>query len=91
MAGRKTAGTGDFGAYYEHKLDYMVKNSGWEIFKSIYWSVFVFIMGAILFSFVPNPFPETQFAGLAVMVFAMFYLVYGFAVSMHFRMMRARS
>ena len=88
MAEKKTVVTIDPSLEYQRKLSYMEKNSGWEIFKAIYWSIYIFVMGATLFSFVPAVFSHTEFLGFAVMVLAMFYIVYAFVLSMHFRSMK---
>ncbi len=85
MAEKKTIVTIDPSLEYQRRMDYMERNAGWEIFKGVYWSIYIFVIGAILFAYVPGKFTQTEFLGLAVMLLAMFYVVYGFAIGLHSR------
>ncbi|MCL5093366.1 MAG: hypothetical protein M1128_02780 [Candidatus Marsarchaeota archaeon] len=85
MAEKKTVITIDPSLEYSRRLHYNEKHSGWQIFKSIYWSIYVFIMGVILYAV---PMATSQFFGWALMLFALFFIVYGFSTSLHLKLMK---
>ena len=77
---------------YERRLRYMEKHAGWEIFKMVFWGVYVFIMGLILLVY--NKSPPTPnisiygFFGWGLTLFAIFLIIYGFSISLHLKLMR---
>ena len=78
---------------YERKLRYMEKHAGWEIFRMVFWGVYIFIIGLILLIFYRSAAPTTQisvyaFFGWALTLFAIFYILYGFSISLHLKLMR---
>ena len=77
---------------YERRLKYMERHGGWEVFKMVYWGIYVFIIGLILLVFsvsapgsVLDPY---KFFGWALTLFAIFFILYGFAISLHLKLMR---
>ena len=93
MAGRRGESRGsvvrvDNSIDWERKLDYAEKRSGWEIFRYLYWGIYVFVVGCMLVIagyMSPNP---VVFAGWGVILLAVFLVVYGFVTSLHHRLMR---
>jgi len=73
---------------YERMLHYREKHSGWQIFRSIYWGIYVFIIGILLITRVPTPLSMTRFFGWSLTLLALFVIVYGFSVSLHYKLMK---
>jgi len=73
---------------YSRRLHYMEKHSGWAIFKAIYWSIYLFIFGVLLYTLVPAGMPISAFFGLMLMIAAIFVIVYGFSISLHLKLMK---
>ena len=73
---------------YSRRLHYREKEGGWTIYKTIYWGIFVFVLGIILVTFVPSTISTTAFIGWALILFAMFLIIYGLTSSLHFKLMR---
>lgn len=77
---------------YERRLKFMEKHGGWEVFKMIFWGAYIFIIGMILLIFYKTSPNQTispyAFFGWAMIIFAMFYIVYGFAISLHYKLMK---
>ncbi len=77
---------------YERRLRYMEKHAVWEIFKVVFWGIYVFIMGVILLIFnLAQPSPNINvyaYFGYGLTIFAIFYILWGFAISLHLRLMR---
>ena len=77
---------------YERRLRYMEKHAGWEIFRMVFWGVYIFIIGLILLIFYKQS-PTTAinlyaFFGWGLTLFAIFYILYGFSMSLHLKLMR---
>lgn len=92
MAERRQIVVVDPSMEYERKLKFMEKHSGWQIFKSIYWGIYLFILGLILLisykdSGGASIAPEAFF-GWALVLLAIFYIVFGFATSLHLKLMK---
>ncbi len=77
---------------YERRLKYMERHAGWEIFRMVFWGVYIFVMGLILLIFNRSPpTPELSiyaFFGWGLTLFAIFYILYGFSISLHLKLMR---
>ncbi len=77
---------------YERMLHYKEKHAVWEIFKVVFWGIYIFIIGLILLIFYRNS-PGTAlspeaFFGWALTLFAIFFIVYGFSISLHLKLMK---
>ena len=77
---------------YERKLKYMEKHAGWEIFRMVFWGVYIFVMGLILLLFNKSPINPIlsiyAYFGWGLTLFAIFYILYGFSMSLHLKLMR---
>jgi len=73
---------------YSRRLHYNEKHSGWAIYRAIYWSIYLFVFGVLLYTLVPAGMPVSGFIGLAIMLLAIFVIVYGFTSSLHLKLMK---
>ncbi len=73
---------------YKRRLHYKEKHSGWHIFKGIYWGIYLFVLGILLAALVPETLSYTHFFGWALILLAFFVIVYGFASSLHLKLMK---
>ncbi len=74
--------------WFERKLHYDEKHSVWHIFKSVFWAIFIFITGAMLYDSAPTAQGIVQFFGSAVIVLSIFIILYGFSKSLHLKLMK---
>lgn len=77
---------------YERRLKFEEKHAGWRIFQTIFWGIYIFILGLILLLFYKTDTTSTvnlyAFFGWALTLFAIFVILYGFSMSLHLRLMR---
>jgi hypothetical protein len=77
---------------YERKLKYMEKHSGWEIFKVVFWGMYILLMGLILLRFNGSAGAPIislyAFFGWGLTIFAIFYILWGLSLSLHLKLMR---
>lgn len=71
---------------YARSLHYREKHGGWEVYKSIYWGIYVFVLGLLLVTSVPSIISLTSFVGWALILFAFFYILHGFTFSLHLKL-----
>jgi hypothetical protein len=71
---------------HERMLRYKEKHSGWVIYKSVFWGMYVFILGLLLLTRVALTGPA--FFGWAFVLFAIFFIVNGFASALHLKLMK---
>lgn len=72
---------------YSRKLHHDEKHSGWHIFRSIFWAIYLFVIGAILYLAVP-PLTTPKFFGWTLIILAIFLVIYGFSKSLHLKLMK---
>lgn len=85
---RKTVIAIDPDMMYARKLHHDEKHSGWHIFKAVFWAIYLFVMGVILYTTVPSVIGITQFFGWALIIIAIFLVVFGFSKSLHLKLMK---
>lgn len=77
---------------YERKLKYMEKHAAWEMFKTVWWGGYIFIIGMILLVYYKDSPSITisiySFAGWALTIFALFYILYGLIFSLNLKLMK---
>ncbi len=96
MASRRTATAGsrktvvvvDPEMMYARKLHHDEKHSGWHIFKSVFWAIYLFVVGVILYTTVPSLMGVAQFFGWSLIILAIFLVVFGFSKSLHLKLMK---
>jgi hypothetical protein len=70
---------------WDRKLKYMEKQSGLAVFRSIYWGIYVFMIGFMVLLLNAGLISVTALVGWAVTVLSMFVIIYGFVMSLHFK------
>lgn len=88
MAEKKTVVMIDPELQFRRMLHYREKHSGWEIFRALYWGIYVFMLGIILITLVPTKLSVAHFFGWVLTLFAIFLIVYGFSASLHYKLMK---
>ncbi len=88
MAERRSIISIDPELSYRRKLHYMEKHSGWQIFRAIYWGIYIFIIGILLAALVPGTMPYPVYFGWLLILFSLFLIVYGFASALHLKLMK---
>ena len=89
MADRKVTVTIDPTLQMQRRLNYREKESGWEVYRAVYWGIYVFILGVLLLTAYPRSIPSAAgFMGWALVLLAMFVIVYGFVLSLHLKLMK---
>ena len=74
--------------YYKRMLAYKEKHFAWEIFKGVYWAVYIFAVG-LLFLFSANtPFNMPTFIGYTLVLLSIFYGIFGLVTALHLKFMR---
>ncbi len=73
---------------YKRHLHYLEKHSGWHIFRAIYVGIYLFIMGILLATLVPNTLSYHLYIGWGLMLLALFVIIYGFTTALHLRLMK---
>lgn len=64
------------------------KQSGWEIYRAVYWGIFVFILGVLLLTAFTTAAEFMLFLGWTMVLLALFVIVYGFVLSLHLKLMK---
>ena len=88
MAERKSVVMIDPELAYRRQLHFQERHSGWHIFRGIYWGVYVFILGVLLATLVPASLSVAGFFGWALILLSIFMIVFGFASSLHLKLMK---
>jgi uncharacterized membrane protein len=73
---------------YERMLSYKEKESMWELYKAIFWSIYLLSIAVLLINYVPQWLSMNRFFGWALVLLAMFTIVYGISVTLHRKLMR---
>lgn len=84
---KKEAMVVDPDLWMKRMLHYQEKHSGWIIFGSIYWSIYIFLIGIFLVSYVRLGFTLPIFLGVSLFVLAIMVIIYGFTRSLHLKLM----
>ncbi|MCL5433685.1 MAG: hypothetical protein M1538_01755 [Candidatus Marsarchaeota archaeon] len=75
--------------FYERRLKYEEKHSMWEGFKAVYWSIYILSLGLYLLYPYPNStVNDTSFFGMALVLFAFFYIIFGLTKMLHLKLMK---
>lgn len=88
MAERKFTVTIDPTLELQKRLHYREKQSGWEIYRAVYWGIYIFILGLLVLTAMPKVLNAYGFVGWALVLLAMFVVVYGFVLSLHLKLMK---
>ena len=64
------------------------KQSGWEVYRAVYWGIYVFVLGVLLLTTFPTAASFMSFLGWAMVLLALFVMIYGFVLSLHLKLMK---
>ncbi len=74
--------------WMNRNLHYQERQSGWKIFTSIYWSIYLLFVGGLLIFYNALGLTITYFFGIAMFLFSLMLIIYGFTTSLHFKLMK---
>jgi len=74
--------------WMSRNLHYMEKQSGWHIFTTIYWGIYILFLGLLLIFYSSFALNVTYFLGVALFLLSLMIIIYGFATSLHFKLMK---
>jgi len=69
-------------------LHYRERHAGWHIFNSLYWGIYIFIVGAILVFQTQMHYTLTLSAGISLIILSIMVIVYGFVRALHGKLMK---
>ena len=72
----------------ERMLHYRERHAGWYIFRSIYWGVYLFIVGVLLVLMDSLNYTTSDVVGTAFILLAVMIVVYGFVEALHNKLMK---
>jgi len=86
---QKITVTIDSSKIMERDLLYAEKHMAWHVFRAVYWSVYIFVIGMILFvDSTAGTFNSFAFYGFALLMLSVFIVIYGIVYALHLRLMR---
>jgi hypothetical protein len=88
MAEKKMVVTIDPSMQYSRQLHHEERHSGWHIFRALYWGIYLFFIGTMLYLYVPVRMSVAKFFGMSLLILAIFYIVYGFVTALHLKLMK---
>jgi hypothetical protein len=88
MAERKVTIAIDPTMQIEKHAIFREKQSGWEVYRAVYWGIYVFILGVLLLTAFPAATDFMSFFGWSLVLLALFVIVYGFVLSLHLKLMK---
>ena len=71
--------------FYKRMLHYKEKHSGWEIYKAVYWGIYIFVIGI----FTLTLYNTQMIIGYSLAILSIFVIVFGFASSLHLKLIKA--
>jgi hypothetical protein len=74
--------------WMDRMLYYNEKHSGWVIFKSVYWAMYLLLVGGFLIFYTSANIPPQTIAGISVVILAIMIIIYGFAQALHYKFMK---
>ncbi len=72
----------------ERYLQYRENHKGWHIFRTLYWSIYFLVIGALLVYYNSIFSSATAFLGTASLVLAVMLILYGLTEALHHQLMR---
>lgn len=70
-------------------LHYRERHSAWHIFQSVYWAIYFFVVGFLFMVQSAAYYPVGFTLGAALIIFAVMLVIYGFAMALHSKFMKA--
>jgi hypothetical protein len=72
----------------ERMLHYRERQHAWHAFKKIYWGIYAFIIGLALIYYNALGLTVNIFLGIAVLLFAVMFIISGLVESLHHKLMK---
>lgn len=69
-------------------LHYRERQSGFTIFRSLFWSIYLVIIGVLLELYSSISFTVTTFLGTSILLLAVMLIISGFVNSLHQKLMK---
>ena len=87
MARKYVKGSSDS---FDRMLDYQVRHSGWIMFRAVYWSLLLLVLGGMLLYYSAKGVMVSLqvFFGFTFALVAVMMILYGFAEVLHHKLMR---
>ena len=73
---------------FDRYLDYKARHGGWIIFRSVYWAIYLVVLGTLLIVSGSVPISGTIFFGVALELLAAMIIIYGAAEALHHKLMK---
>ncbi len=73
---------------FERMLHYKEKQHAWHAFKRLYWGTYAFIIGIVLLYYNTFNLTLNLFFGIAVLLFAVMFIISGLVESLHYKFMK---
>ncbi len=75
---------------FDRYLNYRSMHTGWLLFRSVYWAIYLLVIGGLLLYYNKLPFGLSLggFFGVAIVLFAVMLIIYGAAESLHHKLMK---
>ena len=78
---------------FDRYLEYKARHGGWITFRSIYWAIYLLVIGGLLVYYGERnlPITWTLFFGTALVLLSVMIIIYGAAESLHHKLMRVHA
>ena len=75
---------------FDKMMDFQAKHGAWIVFRSIYWAIYLLLLGSILlyYSFRNIDISLQIFLGYAFSILSIMIIMYGAAETLHYKLMR---
>ncbi|MGC8479349.1 MAG: hypothetical protein ACP5M9_01630 [Candidatus Micrarchaeia archaeon] len=80
--------SGNINAHMKRMLHYKERHSGWHIFQSVYWGIFLFVFGIILILQPTLGYTVEFAAGLVLIILSLMVVIYGFVIALHLKLLK---
>ncbi len=74
--------------WMERQLHYNERHAGWRIFRSVYWSIYLLIVGFFLLSYSSLGLSPQVFFGMDLILLAVMVIVFGLVQALHHKLMK---
>jgi len=75
---------------FDKMMDFQAKHGAWIVFRSIYWAIYLLLLGALLLYYTARNITVSLqfFMGYAFSILAIMVILYGAAETLHYKLMR---
>ncbi|MGC8662381.1 MAG: hypothetical protein ACP5RT_01185 [Candidatus Micrarchaeia archaeon] len=74
--------------WVKRNLNFIEKQSRWHIFTTIYWGIYVLILGSLLVFYSSISINLIYLFGTSLIIFSIMLIIYGFSVALHSKLMK---